>query len=157
MKKIILLFSFVLLLSKLFAQQTKISGTVTDQSTNEPVANASVTVKGKLAGTNTDAKGVFTLNLNQKLPLTLIVSIIGYDQKEIVVTNVADQISVALQKYTGVMNEVVVSASRVPENILQSPVSIEKMNYKAIRETPSLNFYEALRNIKSVEMVTSSG
>ncbi|MFC0773873.1 TonB-dependent receptor [Terrimonas alba] len=156
MKKIILLFSFVLLLSKLFAQQTKISGTVTDQSTNEPVANASVTVKGKLAGTNTDAKGIFMINLNQKLPLTLVVSIIGYDQKEIVVTNAADQIAVQLQKYTGVMNEVVVSASRVRENILQSPVSIEKMNYKTIRETPSLNFYEALRNIKSVEMVTSS-
>jgi outer membrane receptor protein involved in Fe transport len=57
---------------------------------------------------------------------------------------------------TGVlMDEVVVSASRVPESILRSPVSVEKMDATAIRETPSFSFYEGLQNVKSIEMVTS--
>jgi hypothetical protein len=43
-------------------------------------------------------------------------------------------------KRFNILNEVVVSASRMPETILQSPVSIEKMNYQAIKEMPSLSF-----------------
>jgi outer membrane receptor protein involved in Fe transport len=54
-----------------------------------------------------------------------------------------------------IMNEVVVSASRVPESILRSPVSVEKLDATAIRETPSFSFYEGLQNIKALEMVTS--
>ena len=53
------------------------------------------------------------------------------------------------------MDEVVISASRVEENIMKSPVSIEKMDLKSIRESPSINFYDGLQNIKSLEMVTS--
>lgn len=53
------------------------------------------------------------------------------------------------------MDEVVFSASRVEESILQSPVSIEKMDLRDIRETASLTFYDALENLKGVEMVTS--
>lgn len=51
-----------------------------------------------------------------------------------------------------ILNEVVVSPSRMKESILQSPVSIEKMNYQAIKETPSLSFYEGLQSLKGMEM-----
>ncbi|HUM67112.1 MAG TPA: carboxypeptidase-like regulatory domain-containing protein, partial [Chitinophagaceae bacterium] len=156
MKNIFILFTFSLYASTIFAQQTRISGSVGDEITKEPLVNASVTIKGKLAGTVTDAKGTFEFSTSQKPPFTLIVSVIGYEQKEIDIASADNKISVQLQKQTGVMNEVVVSASRVQENILQSPVSVEKMNLKAIRETPAMSFYEGLRNIKSVEMVTSS-
>ena len=156
MKKIFILFTLNLYASIIFAQQTRISGSVGDEISKEPLVNASITIKGKLAGTVTDSKGAFELSTNQKPPFTLIVSVIGYEQKEIDIASAENNISVQLQKQTGVMNEVVVSASRVQENILQSPVSIEKMNLKAIRETPAMSFYEGLRNIKSVEMVTSS-
>lgn len=54
-----------------------------------------------------------------------------------------------------IVDEVVVSASRVPESILRSPVSVEKMDATAIRETPSFSFYDGLQNVKSIEMVTS--
>lgn len=156
MKKYCTLLAILFFVSNLFSQQTKITGSVTDDATKEPVANASVTIKGKLAGTITDAKGLFVLTVNQKPPLTIVISIVGYDEKEINITAADQDVPVQLQQSSGVMNEVVVSASRVQENILQSPVSIEKMNLKAIQETPSLGFYEGLRNIKSVEMVTSS-
>jgi iron complex outermembrane receptor protein len=53
------------------------------------------------------------------------------------------------------IDEVVVAASRVPESILRSPVSVEKMDATAIRETSSFSFYDGLQNLKSIEMVTS--
>ncbi len=55
------------------------------------------------------------------------------------------------QRYN-ILNEVVVSPSRVSESILQSPVSIEKMSYQAIKEVPSLSFYEGLQSLKGMEM-----
>ncbi len=55
------------------------------------------------------------------------------------------------QRYS-ILNEVVVSPSRVSESILQSPVSIEKMSYQAIKEMPSLTFYEGLQSLKGMEM-----
>lgn len=58
-------------------------------------------------------------------------------------------------KRFNILNEVVVSASRVRESILQSPVSIEKMNYQAVRETPSLSFYEGLQSLKGMEMYSA--
>ncbi|MBS1656084.1 MAG: TonB-dependent receptor plug domain-containing protein, partial [Bacteroidetes bacterium] len=51
---------------------------------------------------------------------------------------------------------VVVTASRVPENILKSPVAIEKLDIRAIKETPAPSFYDALENVKGVQMTTSS-
>lgn len=50
----------------------------------------------------------------------------------------------------------VVTASRVPENILKSPVAIEKLDIRAIKETAAPGFYDALENVKGVQMTTSS-
>lgn len=60
-----------------------------------------------------------------------------------------------LAESTVSLNTLVVSASRVKESLLLTPVTIEKMNTKMVRETPSLNFYDGLANLKGVEMVTS--
>ncbi|MBE7171033.1 MAG: TonB-dependent receptor [Williamsia sp.] len=151
-------FFFLLLFSslRLAAQEVKLVGKVTD-SRNEPVANASVIVKNTLVGTTTDERGSFSLTVTKiKLPLTLLVSSVSYAATEQTVTSSSQTLSIQLQQQTAGLNEVVTTASRVPENILQSPVSIEKMNTRMIRENPSLSFYDGLQNLKGVEAVTSS-
>ena len=55
-----------------------------------------------------------------------------------------------------VLNEVVVSASRTPEKVLQSPVTIERMGLKEIKKTASPSYYDGLENLKEVQMNTSS-
>ena len=55
-----------------------------------------------------------------------------------------------------VLNEVVVSASRTPEKVLQSPVTIERMGLKDIKKTASPSYYDGLENLKEVQMNTSS-
>lgn len=51
---------------------------------------------------------------------------------------------------------VVVSASRRREKILQAPVSIEKMDLNFIRQSPQPSFFDAIENIKGVQMITPS-
>ena len=54
------------------------------------------------------------------------------------------------------LDEVVVSASRVEESFLQSPVTVEKLNARAIRLSPAPSFFEALEHLKGVQVITAS-
>src|SRR5882672_1428781 len=54
------------------------------------------------------------------------------------------------------LGEVVVSASRLPEDINKSPVSIEKFTRSAIQRSAAPSFFEALENVKGIQMITPS-
>lgn len=154
MKKFLLLFYFAFIFYNSFAQNTKITGKVNDEK-NLPVAGANVYVKGKITGSVTDSNGNFEIATAINPPFTLVISIIGYQKQEIEINNASTPIAVKLIESSEVMDEIVFSASRVEESILQSPVSIEKMDSRDIRETASVTFYDGLQNLKGVEMVTS--
>jgi outer membrane receptor protein involved in Fe transport len=137
--------------------QTSISGTVTDADTKETLVGVNILVKGKVIGTITDLSGNFSLNVNQEPPFTLVFSMIGYSSQEIEITNAkTTNLKVELSEQTMLGQEVVVSASRVEESILKSPVSIEKMDILAIRETPADTYYKGIANLKGVDVTTSS-
>ena len=55
-----------------------------------------------------------------------------------------------------VLNEAVVTASRITERILQSPVSIEKVNAAYFKNSPAPSFFDALENVKGVQMIIPS-
>jgi len=54
------------------------------------------------------------------------------------------------------LTEVVVSASRVEESFLQSPVTVEKLNARALRLTPAPSFFDAIEHLKGVQVITPS-
>ena len=135
----------------------EISGRVASQDTKEPLSNVSVNIKGTVAGTITNSNGQFKLRTRLKFPFKLIFSSIGFEQQEYEITSPDSKLDVELTTQTVVLGkEVVVTASRVAENILKSPVAIEKLDIRAIRETPAPSFYDALENVKGVQMTTSS-
>jgi outer membrane receptor protein involved in Fe transport len=156
----ILLASLSLLILKIANAQEntviEISGFVTDQEKNQPLAGVTVSIKGTVSGTTTSNEGQFTIRTKQKLPFTLVFSSIGFKAQEVQITSLGSRLQVALVTQTVLGNEVVVTASRVPESILRSPVAIEKLDIRAIRETPAPSFYDALENVKGVQMTTSS-
>ena len=80
------------------------------------------------------------------LILTLFFCSVSFAQKVV---------SDSIKKNT-VLDEVVVSASRTPEKVLQSPVTIERMGLKDIKKTASPSYYDGLENLKEVQMNTSS-
>lgn len=51
---------------------------------------------------------------------------------------------------------IVVSASRRKEKILQAPVSIEKMDLNFIRQSAQPSFFDAIENIKGIQLITPS-
>nr|MCU0338300.1 TonB-dependent receptor [Spirosomataceae bacterium] len=136
--------------------QTKIAGTVTDAATKDGLVGISVQVKGKVIGTISDVKGNFSLTTSTPTPFTLLVTSVGYETQEIQVTGDRTDLKIVMKEQAILGQEVVVSASRVEESVLQSPVTVEKMDIRAMQSTPAPSFYDALRNIKGVEMSTQS-
>lgn len=137
-------------------QKTVISGNVENSSTKEKVGSVSVTVKGAGSGTFTDDKGNFKVITDAKLPLTLTFSSVGYEMKEVTVSSASQKVTVELKPSNSMGQEVVVSASRVPQKILESPVSIERVSSLNIRNAPAANFYDVITTLKGVDVTTSS-
>ncbi|MGA0559333.1 TonB-dependent receptor [Larkinella sp. VNQ87] len=135
--------------------QTKLAGQIVESNTSEPLVGVSVVVKGTIAGTITDAKGRFSLTTSAPTPLTLVVSSVGFQTQEIAVTS-PTELKIQLKEQVMLGQEVVVSASRVEESVMQSPVSVEKIDIRTIQSTPAATFYDALLNLKGVDMTTQS-
>src|SRR5699024_915086 len=115
--------------------KTFISGTITDATTNEPLIGVNIMVKGKVVGTITNYEGWFTLETNESPPFTLVVSMVGYRPQEVSITQTNTQgLQIQMSEQTMLGQEVVVSASRYQENILQSPVTIEKLDLIGIQQ-----------------------
>ncbi len=137
------------------AQNVTISGNVRNSATKEGAGAVSVIVKGAENGTFTDDHGNFKLSV-KSLPVTLLVSSVGYELQEYTVTKSNQLIQVEFKASSALGQEVVVSASRVPQKILESPVSIERVSAANIRNAPSANFYDVVTTLKGVDVTTSS-
>jgi hypothetical protein len=138
------------------AQNVTISGTVTDKTSNTAMPGVSITIKGKTTGTATNNNGRYALTTTEKTPFIIVVSYVGYTQIEKEVTGTATNLDFQLEAAAILGQEVVVSASRTPERILESPVSIERMGQATLRELPVPSFYDALTNMKGVEVSAQS-
>jgi len=137
--------------------QTSISGKVTDGVSGDPLAGVNIIVKGRVLGTITNTDGAFNLTVNDSPPLTLVLSFVGYRSQEIQITDAnTTGLDVKMEEQTILGQEVVVSASRVEESILKSPVTVEKLDLLAIRQTPAPDFFDALANVKGVQFTSSS-
>lgn len=150
---ILLLFPFLC-----FAQlngSVILSGQIVGEN-HEPVAFASVSLKGAQGGAVSDSSGRFSLVINQKFPFRIIISSVGFAPQEVEIRSASNKIAVQLTSQTFLANEVVVTASRTSEKILRSPVSVEKLDIRALKETPAASFYDALGNVKGVQLTTSS-
>jgi Ca-activated chloride channel homolog len=93
------LLSLVLLLSISITcfscTQITIEGKVFDENKN-PLIAASVLIKGTSLGATTDFDGKFILKTNQVLPITLVVSYIGYETKEIILSTIKKPVEIFL-------------------------------------------------------------
>ena len=134
--------------------QTVISGMISDSKTKEPLVGVSVQIKGKVIGTITDVKGKFEFTTSTPLPIQLLISSVGYKTQEYTVNSENAAINVSLEDQDIMGQEVVVSASRVEQSVMKSPVTVEKLDLRAIRESTAPNFYDAIANMKGIDMTT---
>ena len=160
MKKIsilTLILQFALFLST-NAQENiiQISGKISDKDTKEALIGVSILVKGTVSGTTTNTEGEFLLRTKLEFPFVLQFSSVGYKTIEVEVNSLSNKLNVELATQSILGQEIVVTASRVEENILKSPVAIDKLDIRAIKQSAGGSFYDALENVKGVQMITSS-
>ncbi len=140
-----------------FGQTTTISGKVYDSQTNDPLVGVNILVKGTVLGTISNASGSFNLNVSQAPPLTIQISIVGYVSQELEITDSQmEGLEIGMEEQTILGQEIVVSASRVEESILESPVSVERLDIRAIRESASPSFYDQIKTLKGIDVSTQS-
>jgi outer membrane receptor protein involved in Fe transport len=134
--------------------QTTVKGTVTDNN-GQPLPGANIIIDGTTTGTISDFDGNYTLTYNQAPPFKITVSSVGFESVTKEVTTNPQTLDFVLVEGTS-LDEVVISASRTPERIFESPVTVERLGLKEIKNTASVDFYDGLENLKGVDVNTNS-
>ena len=135
--------------------QVLIEGTVSDGSTGETLIGASIIIKGSTTGVQTDFDGNFNLEVSE-FPVVLVISFVGYQQKEVEVTNATKPLKIKLNVNQVVLKQAEVVGSRISDKQKQAPMTVETMDVIAIKEAPSGDFYESLGALKGVDMTAAS-
>ena len=130
--------------------QTSVNGTVSDEN-GQPLPGANVIVVGTTTGTVTDFDGNYTLNVDQAPPFSIRVSSVGFETVTKVVTTNPQTLDFVLNEGSE-LDEIVISASRTPESVRESPVTIERFDARDIQFAASPNFYTSLENLKGVDV-----
>ena len=145
---------FVVLFGMASFSQTTVKGKITD-NTGQPLPGANIIIVNSTSGAVSDFDGNYTLTTDQNPPFTIQVSYTGFKEQTAEVT--ANNQTFDFRMVEGnELDEVVVSASRTPERIFESPVTVERFGLKEIKNTASVDFYDGLENLKGVDINTNS-
>jgi len=147
------LFLLILVCGVNFAQNT-IEGSVVDKN-KMPVVGANIVVTGKTISTVSDIDGKFILEV-LSFPFEIELSSVGFQTAKLVISSKKQLLGIVLNEEQNVLDEIVISASRTPERVFESPVTIERMGIADVKKTASATFYDGLENLKEVQMNTSS-
>ena len=142
------------LFSTIIFAQTTVTGSVSDED-NNPIPGANVVVDA-MTGTVSDFDGNFSISVDQAPPFTITVSSVGFDSVTLNVSASNLNFNVQLIESQNLLDEIVVSASRIAERLFESPVSIEKFDYKDVAQSTGADFYSSLEGLKGVQ-VNSGG
>lgn len=147
------LFLAVLFCLPAFAQDNiRIKGKITDEA-GQPVARATISVKGQAAGANANDKGEFEIMAPSNG--TLVISAINFTQQEVAINN-RQMMSIALVSNAKIENEVIVIGygTQRKEAVTGSVASISG---NKMRDVPSPNVSRSLQGrVAGVEMAQTS-
>ena len=127
--------------------QTTVSGSITDQN-NQPLSGATVIVVGTSSGVAADFDGNYTITVDMDAPFSIEASSVGFKPATVQVSG-SSTVNIVLEDNSA-LDEVVVSASRTPQRVFESPVTVERFGTKDIRTTASADFYDGLENLKEI-------
>ena len=154
MKK--LLTYLIFLFSCLFSDAQTISGRVSDANTGEGLQGATIKIKWTTTATASMGDGNFSIAVSA-FPLSLQAIYLGYETKEVRLTKAPDNaLKIVLKEKEIDVSEVEVKSSRISEKEKESPITVESMGSKQIKEAAASTFYEGLGNLKGVDITAAS-
>ncbi len=157
MKKVIMIFSLLLLTVSLVMSQTvQISGTVTGQDDGLPIPGVSVTVKGTTLGTLTGPDGSYNLTVPQR-SATLLFSFVGMRTLEVPIEG-RNRIDAVLTEDLVGLNEVVVTAMGISRERKSLGYAVQDISSNEIARAGNPNLGTGLSGkLAGVEVRQSSG
>ena len=152
---ILLILCFCLSASSYAQGLQAVSGSVQTEA-GSPLPGATVFFKGTYTGSSTNEEGQFTVKGDfSKGIQTLSVSFIGYETQELPLSGPDNALVVTLRP-SAVLDQVVVAASRVEENIGQVPVTIEKLDQRQVEQITTPDLVAGLARFKAIDVSSSS-
>jgi TonB-dependent starch-binding outer membrane protein SusC len=121
-----------------FAQTTTVTGKITDDK-GAGVANATVREKGTKNGVSANQDGAFTINV--KNGATLILSALGFENKEVAASG---NLNVALVTDVRALSEVVVTGVGVATSKKKLAFAVESINAEKLPAAPTADIGSAL-------------
>ncbi len=151
-----LLFVALMLVSTTVLGQTKISGTVVDES-NQSLPGASVLEKGTMNGTETDFDGKFSLNTTSNSGV-LVVSFIGYKTVEISFSSTKSNLgAIQLEEGGSTLDEIIITSTSFAID-RKTPVAVSTIKAADIeRKLGTQEFPEVLKSTPGVYATKSGG
>ena len=141
----------VMLLGNVYSQ-SQVSGSVSDSDNMTGIPGVNVVIEGTSVGTVTDFDGNFVLNSNQAPPFNLVISYVGYSAQTVSVTSSDQDISVSLSAGHN-LEEVVISAGRREQKVLEAPASISVISARTIENSPNVTDpVRLLANIPGIQI-----
>src|SRR5512143_282406 len=145
-----------LFVSDALAQALDVSGKVSNKSSGEALAGATITVKGTTTGTITDATGSFTIKV-PGIGSVLVITYIGMIDQEVPVTSTAAPISVQLEPRANSLNEVVVVGYGTQKRSTVTG-SVSSVRARDLESMPVSRIEQSLQGrISGVTIAQSSG
>ncbi len=141
MKRILTILAINLLFAVAAAAQGTVRGTVFDDANGEAVPFANVVLDGTKYGCATDLSGFFLINKIPYGTYKLRVRFVGYEDYTQDVTVSGSRpvtITIRLKPASQMLQEVVISDSKVEEQRMQTQVSVEKVTASQIQQMPSV-------------------
>jgi iron complex outermembrane receptor protein len=152
--KTLLAFTFSLVAPFAIAQNT-INGTVVDEN-NDPIPGVNIVIEGTNQGVVSDFEGNYTIITSQALPFSIVISSVGFGTQTVEVTSADQSINVTMASGTK-LDEIVVSASRRPESVQNSPASVTILSSEEIQNSPYVQDPAAgLVNVPGVQLQQQS-
>ncbi|OEK04905.1 TonB-dependent receptor [Roseivirga misakiensis] len=150
----------LLVLSHTNAFSQLVVGKVIRDGGTRPVSFANIKLVGgeyarRSVGVSANEDGTFTLAVKY-FPSEVEVSAVGYITKRFILTNDKATWTLKLEAESFELEEFVISAEKVTEEELKLPVQIERLDIADLKSTPSFNFYDAVVNLKGVDVATQS-
>ncbi len=120
-----------------------IKGVVADAASGTPLPGANLALKSSLMGTTCDLDGTFSLTV-KNLPVTFLVSYIGYERAEVEVTENI-YLKIALHEIELQAEDLVIIGSRFePRTAITSPVPVDNIKTSDLVATGQLTFDKML-------------
>ncbi|WP_167021084.1 SusC/RagA family TonB-linked outer membrane protein [Chitinophaga sp. Cy-1792] len=132
-----------------------LKGKIVDNKTREALPGASVRLKDTNFGTLADATGNYQLNLKQ-LPQTIVVTFIGYQSRELLVTKDELNKTIGLDQQQA-LSEVVVTAVGIKAATRSLGYSVGELKGAALKDSREPNIVAALSGKVAGVQINNSG